>query len=114
MPLLDGSNPKGRDLQRSTSKAYAIRQLFEIQETLKRRIDDPMVDEISLSQLASTFIKVRDAIRIEKGLIKPGSRNISVKEEPIKRKGAITVAPFDVLEAKKQLGITDADEVKEA
>lgn len=68
-----------------------------------------MTDNLSLAQLARSWVVLRDAIRVEKGLIKPGSRNISVKEEPIKRKSAVTVMPMDIEAAKKQLGISDAD-----
>lgn len=36
----------------------------------------------TLCSLVRAYIELRNAIRIEKGLIKPGSRNVSVREEP--------------------------------
>jgi len=82
IPCLNGSPPKVQSLQKAVKRAQTIRELRELQEDVLRLALDKTDDAMRLCALARAYCELRDRIRIEKGLIKPGSRNVSVREEP--------------------------------
>jgi len=98
---MNGHNPEGNELQRSVSKQVAVRELRRIQELTMARIEDPEVSDKTLYELGRSYVVLREAIRIEKGIIKPGSRNVSVRElsaaEQRKRIGPRASRPTDYL-----------------
>lgn len=76
-----GANPEQYELQKAVSKAQAIRELRAIQQVTLERINSSEATDKTVFEGARTYVDLREQIRIEKGIIKPGSRNISVKEE---------------------------------
>jgi len=58
-----------------------------MQERVLAKALDPKTNETQLYYASRSYVVLREAIRIEKGWIKPGSRNISVREgeKPVKR-----------------------------
>jgi hypothetical protein len=69
-------------LQKAVKRAQSVRELRELQEDVLKLALDKTDDATRLCLLARAYCELRDRIRIELGLIKPGSRNVSVREEP--------------------------------
>lgn len=79
-PKLNGAHPDGIDIQRATSKQVAVREMRAAQEVIVERLKRPDIPDKSIAILSSTYLSLREGIRIEKNIIKPGSKNISVRE----------------------------------
>ena len=86
----------------------AIDEMREYQELLLGIARKPNVDGTLLCKLASTHKELREQIRVEQGKIKPGSRNVSVREEPIPARRPRGQAIDVMEEAAKSLGFRAA------
>ena len=90
------------------SKSIACQELRRLQVLTLKRAEHPDCDGTLLCQLVRSFIELRTAIRVEKGLIKPGSRNVSVREEPAPARRPRGQAIDVMEEAAKSLGFRAA------
>lgn len=81
---LSGDNPKLSESNRITHelrRANCLAELRRYQVLAIQRAEKVECSNIEFAALTRVYCELRNAIRIEKGMIKPGSRNISVREE---------------------------------
>ena len=108
VPLLNGANAEACRMTKAVSKATATREMRALQELIHTEAKTGKPSKSQLCALACTYVKLREAIRIEKGLIKPGSRNESVRVEPAAKKRRQKPVMETIDGAAEALGIQSA------
>jgi len=106
-----GQNPANAEwgsIKQDTSKMVALRELRKLQVMVLDKAVNAKTEEVLRPAFVRSYLELRTQIRIEHGIIKPGSRNISVREEP-KGQSLPKIDQIAVMnemrEAAKQMGI---------
>lgn len=70
----------GRATQARAAKTKAIKRWLDYQDLIDNELRDPSTPTLTLTKLIEAQARCAEQIRLLKGLVKPGSRNISVRE----------------------------------
>lgn len=96
-PLSDEQKSTGRTTQARDAKRNKVRQCLAMQDITRSDILAPETSPMERAALIRAWDVLEDRIRILRGKIKPGNRNVSVREEmPSRKKVAIlsSMAPY--------------------
>ena len=96
MPPIDPqSTALSRDSRRRLSRKSKVRQCLEMQESLYCVVRDQDAKPLERASCARSWDVLEERIRILRNRVKPGSRNVSVSEQPEKKRrpGARSIDP---------------------